>query len=373
MFQFEEERAEQAAVIRVVGIGGGGGNAVNNMVQGGLRDVEFIAANTDAQALRRSLAPTRIQLGETVTRGLGAGADPEQGFAAAMSSEDQIREALQGGDMVFITAGMGGGTGTGAAPVVARIAREIGCLTVGVVTRPFSFEGNMRARNADAGVVELRKHVDTMLVVPNERLFAVVGKGTPARQAFAICDSVLFGAVKGIADIITKTGQINVDFADVVRVMKDRGRALMGNGLGKGGDRAVEAAQLAISSPLLEDNSVAGARAVLINITAGPDMEMEEFRKANMVVKEAVHEDAEIIVGMVDDPEMGEEMMVTVIATGFEAAAAAREAGEAAAPRREAQPVRLAANDRPRRPSFPSLLDEEEEFEIPAFLRRQAD
>ncbi len=391
MIHFEEEPNRLSALIRVVGVGGGGGNAVNNMIQGGLVDVEFIAANTDSQALRRSLAPVRVQLGEQVTRGLGAGADPDRGYAAAISSEDLIREALDGADMVFVTAGMGGGTGTGGAPVVARIARELGCLTVGVVTRPFVIEGKVRARNADVGVEELRQHVDTLLVIPNERLFAVAGKDVSARAGFKIVDNVLFGAVKGIADIITKTGLVNVDFADVVRVMKDRGRALMGNGTARGAERAVEAAQMAISSPLLEDNSVTGATAVLINITGNPDMGMDEFRRANQVVQEAVHEEAEIIIGVVEDEEMEDDLMVTVIATGFEPAAEARGDGRrprvAAAPAADGagEPMPLArreererkvANldaDRPRRPAFPSPIDDDEEFEIPAFLRRTAD
>jgi cell division protein FtsZ len=393
MIHFEEETRALNALIRVVGVGGGGGNAVNNMIQGGLRDVEFIAVNTDSQALRRSLAPVRIQLGENVTRGLGAGADPEKGYEAAQSSEEMVREALEGADMVFVTAGMGGGTGTGGAPVVARIARELGCLTVGVVTRPFGFEGKVRARNAESGVAELRRHVDTLLVIPNERLFAVAGKDVSARGGFAIVDGVLFGAVKGIADIITKTGLVNVDFADVVRVMKDRGRALMGNGTARGPERAVEAAQIAISSPLLEDNSVTGATAVLVNVTGSPEMGMDEFRRANQVVQEAVHEDAEIIIGVVEDEEMEDDLMVTVIATGFDGAAEAR--GDGRRPRISAAPAAAAADapgepvslarreererkvanldaDRPRRP-FPSPIDDDEEFEIPAFLRRTAD
>ncbi|HDL53605.1 MAG TPA: cell division protein FtsZ, partial [Proteobacteria bacterium] len=317
MFQFVEESKDLQARIKVIGVGGGGGNAINNMIKSMLKNVDFIAANTDAQALKRSDAPTKIQLGEEVTHGLGAGADPEIGLRSAQESKDQISESIQGVDMVFITAGMGGGTGTGAAPVVAGIAKDAGILTVGVVTKPFEFEGRVRMKNAENGLEELRKSVDTLIVIPNDRIFSVIKHGALATDAFKVVDDVLHCAVKGISDLITKPGIINLDFADVKRIMEGKGRALMGTGIAQGDDRASEAAQTAISSPLLEDNSIDGSRGVLINITANKGIGMQEIQNASAIVRSAVHEDAEIIFGWVEDDSMDENLMVTVIATGF--------------------------------------------------------
>jgi cell division protein FtsZ len=317
MFTFADDSQDLKARIKVVGVGGGGGNALNTMIQSRLKNVEFIVANTDAQALKTSLAPTKIQMGTEVTHGLGAGADPEVGRKAADESEEQIRESLSGTEMVFITAGMGGGTGTGGAPVVARIAKESGALTVGVVTKPFDFEGRVRLKNAEDGLEELRKNVDTLIVIPNDRIFSVIKHGARATDAFEIVDEVLNCAVKGISDLITKPGRINLDFADVKRIMAGKGRALMGTGVADGDDRAAEAAQTAISSPLLEDNSIDGATGVLINITAGTDIGIQEIQHASSIIRSAVHDEAEIIFGWVEDDTVGDELMVTVIATGL--------------------------------------------------------
>ncbi len=379
MFTFVDESKDLRARIKVVGVGGGGGNALNTMIESRLKNVEFISANTDAQALKTSLAPTKIQLGMDVTHGLGAGADPEVGRKSAEESESYLQESLAGCEMVFVTAGMGGGTGTGAAPVVARIARELGALTVGVVTKPFGFEGKVRMNNADEGLEELRKSVDTLIVIPNDRIFSVIKHGEKARDAFAIVDDVLKSAVKGISDLITNPGRINLDFADVKRVMEGKGRALMGTGVAVGDDRAAEAAQTAISSPLLEDNSIDGATGVLINITASSEVGIQEIQHASSIIQSAVHDDAEIIFGWVEDETIGEEIMITVIATGF-----GREHGgrspvkavrgdrkndvEVPAFVRKAEPEQT--TERTRRPV---ALIEEEEFEVPAFLRRQAD
>ncbi|UCG38088.1 MAG: cell division protein FtsZ [bacterium] len=382
MFQFVEDSMDLKARIKVFGVGGGGGNALNNMIESCLKNVEFIAANTDAQALKTSLAPTRIQLGVDVTHGLGAGADPELGRKSAEESEDQVREALIGTDMVFVTAGMGGGTGTGAAPVVARLAKECGALTVGVVTKPFGFEGKVRMRNAELGLEELRRSVDTLIVIPNDRIFSVIKHGAKASDAFRIVDDVLNCAVKGISDLITKPGRINLDFADVKRVMEGKGRALMGTGVASGDDRAAEAAQTAISSPLLEDNSIDGALGVLINITAGKDIGMQEIQHASSIIQSAVHDDAEIIFGWVEDDTIGEDLMVTVIATGFgrETTLRGREQilqgrGDRHSDMEVPAYMRRKEGEQPpektRRPSL-TLIDEEE-FEVPAFLRRQAD
>ena len=382
MFTFVEDSRDLKARIKVVGVGGGGGNALNTMIQSSLRNVEFIAANTDAQALKTSMAPTKIQLGTEVTHGLGAGADPEVGRRAAEESEDLIKENLTGTEMVFITAGMGGGTGTGGAPIVARLAKDNGALTVGVVTKPFEFEGRVRMRNAEDGLEELRKCVDTLIVIPNDRIFSVTKQGAKATDSFAIIDGVLNCAVKGISDLITKPGRINLDFADVKRVMEGRGRALMGTGNADGEDRAAEAAQTAISSPLLEDNSIDGATAVLINITAGSDIGIQEIQHASSIVQSAVHEDAEIIFGWVEDDTVGDELMVTVIATGFgrEPGVKARDLGPGIRGEKGIDPEIPAfmrkgeadqINEKTRR--APVTLIEEEEFEVPAFLRRQAD
>ena len=307
------------AVIKVIGVGGGGGNALNNMVLSGLSGVEFIAANTDAQALAHNLAPIKIQLGSDVTRGLGCGADPDKGRASALEVRERLMEIFRGTDMVFVTAGLGGGTGTGAAPIVAEVAREAGALTVGVVTKPFLFEGRVRQRHAHRGLEELHRVVDTVITIPNQRLLALAGKNTAMKDAFKLADDVLHNAVRGISDLITVHGLINLDFADVRTIMNEMGVALMGTGVARGDDRAEEAARLAISSPLLEDLSIDGAHGVLINITGGPDLSLYEVNEASTLIQEAAHEDANIIFGAVIDESIPEgEMRVTVIATGLE-------------------------------------------------------
>ena len=314
-----EESASQMATIKVIGVGGGGGNALNTMMRCGLKGVEFIAANTDAQALKHNLAPTKIQLGAEVTRGLGCGANPDRGRASALEARERLREVLEGADMVFVTAGMGGGTGTGAAPIIAEVAREIGALTVGVVTKPFMFEGKVRSKHGERGLEELHQVVDTLITIPNQRLLALAGKGTGIKDAFTLADDVLLNAVRGISDLITIHGLINLDFADVRTVMNEAGVAMMGTGVGTGDSRAVDAAQSAISSPLLEDLSIEGARGVLINITGSDSMTLFEVNEASTLVQEAAHEDANIIFGAVIDETMGDdEVRVTVIATGLE-------------------------------------------------------
>ena len=321
MMSFELEiDSTVSARLKVIGVGGAGGNAVNRMIGAGLRGVEFIAANTDMQALNQSLAPCRIQMGPTATRGLGSGGDPTQGRRAAEEDEQLIADALAESDMVFITAGMGGGTGTGAAPVVARLAKQSGALTVAVVTKPFLFEGRRRMRQAEEGLSELRAEVDTLIVIPNERLLAVVDKGTPLTDAFSVCDEVLLKATKGISDLVTVPGLVNLDFADVKAVMSNRGNALMGTGRSSGPNRAVEAAQAAVSSPLLEDVSIAGAEGVLVNITGGRDLTLHEVNEASGVVVAAAGEDANVIFGAVIDPNLDGEIIITVVATGFGAA-----------------------------------------------------
>jgi cell division protein FtsZ len=320
-----EGSSHQKANIKVIGVGGGGGNALNTMIASGLRGVEFIAANTDAQALGHNKADIKVQLGAEITRGLGCGANPDRGRASALEARDRLREILEGSDMVFVTAGMGGGTGTGAAPIVAEVAREIGALTVGVVTKPFPFEGRVRMKHAGHGIDELHSVVDTLITIPNQRLLSLAGKGTAVRDAFSIADQVLLNAVRGISDLITIHGLINLDFADVRTVMNEAGVALMGTGIGYGETRAIDAASAAISSPLLEDLSIEGARGVLINITGGSEMTLFEVNEASSLVHEAAHEDANIIVGAVIDESMGEdELRVTVIATGLDSQEARR-------------------------------------------------
>lgn len=305
------------ANIKVFGIGGGGLNAVNNMIRSGLSGVEFFAANTDAQALASALPEKRLRLGDDITKGLGAGADPEVGRAAARESVESIRQALTGADMVFITAGMGGGTGTFGASVVAEVAKSLGCLTVGVVTKPFMFEGKRRMRNAEKGIEELRKHADTLITIPNQRLLSIAGRNTSLLDTFRRADDVLFQAVKGISDLIICEGLVNVDFADVRAVMSEMGMAMMGTGESSGDNRAIEAAEKAISSPLLEDISIHGARGVLINVTASPDVTLQEVNEAAELIHAEAHEDANIIWGMVIDPTLEDKVRVTVIATGF--------------------------------------------------------
>jgi cell division protein FtsZ len=316
MFELHEDGSAPAK-IKVIGIGGGGSNAINSMIQAHVEGVEFIVANTDMQALSSSLAPTKMQLGNMLTKGLGAGANPDIGKRAALEDIERISEIIDGADMVFVTAGMGGGTGTGAAPVITSIAKEKGCLTVAVVTKPFLFEGKRRLVQAEVGLRELRNSVDTLITIPNQRLLNVVGKQTSLRDAFRICDDVLRQAVQGISDLITVPGLINLDFADVQTIMSEMGMALLGTGVARGDNRAAEAAQKAISSPLLEESSIEGAQGVLINITGGPDLTLFEVNEASSIIKEVAHEDAQIIFGSVIDENMQGEIRVTVIATGF--------------------------------------------------------
>src|SRR2546425_1705788 len=389
MFQLEEETIA-AAKIKVIGIGGGGCNAVNSMIAAGLEGVEFIAVNTDMQALGISQAPSKIRIGKN---GLGAGANPEIGREAALDDADQIRDALVGADMIFVTAGMGGGTGTGATPIVANIARELNALTVAVVTKPFLFEGGKRMTRAEDGLRELRKYVDTMLVIPNQRLLGIVDKTTPLREAFKVADDVLRQAIKGIADVITIPGLVNVDFADVRAVMGHMGRAVMGMGVAHGANRAVEATQRAISSPLLEDGSIDGARGVLLNITGGASLSLHEVTEASSIIEQAVDRDANIIFGAVIDDRLKEQLVITVIATGFGRGETAMQH----APRQTALPtistrettvheLHPKTTDRPAfmrrnpasRDSADRALDRtmlviEEEWDVPTFLRRQAD
>ena len=308
---------DQLAKIKVIGIGGGGCNAVNRMIESGLKGVEFIVANTDLQVLNNSLAPVKLQIGQELTDGLGAGANPEIGREAALESKKEIEEALKGADMVFVTCGMGGGTGTGAAPIVAEISQDLGALTVGIVTKPFSFEGKKRMEQAVMGLDELKKHVDTLIVIPNDRLRELIDKTTPMLEAFREVDNVLHRGVQSISDLIAVAGLVNLDFADVKAVMKDRGNALIGIGVGSGENRAVEAAKQAVSSPLLE-TSIEGARGVIINITGGPDLGLQEANTAAELVQRSVDPEANIIFGVVTDESLGDEIQITVIATGFE-------------------------------------------------------
>src|SRR5919109_205428 len=360
-----EENITQNARMKVVGVGGGGGNAVNRMIEEHLDGVEFISVNTDAQALLNSKSDVKIQIGKKLTRGLGAGARPEIGRQAIEESRDEVARSLQHADLVFVTCGMGGGTGTGAAPIVCELARDAGALTVGIVTKPFLFEGRKRMRQAEMGIAEMRKNVDTMIVVPNERLLAVVGKGIPFQDALKKADEVLLHATQGISALICVTGLVNVDFADVRTVMQNGGAALMGTCAGRGENRAMEAAQQAISSPLLDNISIAGATGVLINITGGEDLTLGEVTQISDVVKDAAGEDAEIIFGTVNDPAMHGEIPVTVIATGVDRARAA-----APPPKRGTRAGRRGGAGAPATPPLPAELNE---LEIPTFIRRQMD
>lgn len=339
------------AVIKVVGVGGGGGNALNTMIDSGLQGVEFIAANTDRQALQQNQASTRIQLGVELTRGLGAGANPEIGRQAALESRDEIAETLDGADMVFVTAGMGGGTGTGAAPVVAQLAREMGALTVGVVTRPFPFEGRRRSRQAEEGIEALKAAVDALVIIPNARLLELAAKDMRLEDSFRLADDVLLHAVQGISDLITLEGIINVDFADVRTIMRDQGLALMGSGVADGAGRALAAAQMAVESPLLEDVRIDGAMGILINITGGPGMTLGEVNEASSYVQSFAHEDANIIFGSVIDENMGESLKVTVIATGFDGSRPGHSRDSSDMARREKGLLRPAGRPAPVTPS----------------------
>jgi cell division protein FtsZ len=385
MFELMESY-NQSAVIKVIGVGGGGGNAVKQMIDADIEGVEFICANTDSQALQNCSVQTTLQLGSNVTKGLGAGANPEIGRQSALEDREAIQEVLQGADMVFITSGMGGGTGTGAAPVVAQLAKEMGVLTVAVVTKPFPFEGRRRMQIATGGIDELARHVDSLITIPNEKLLTVLGGEVTLLDAFKAANDVLLGAVQGIAELITRPGLINVDFADVRTVMSEMGMAMMGTGSARGDDRAIVAAETAIGSPLLEDVNLSGACGILVNVTAGLDMNMREFEEVGRTVSEFASEDATVVVGTVIDPNLKDELRVTVVATGLN-----REAAKAE------QPVKLVRNattgdvdytELAERPAMnrrvetqqqdePPPADNSEErleyLDIPAFLRRQAD
>jgi cell division protein FtsZ len=380
----------QGAVIKVVGVGGGGGNAVAHMVNSGIEGVDFVCINTDAQALKHSKVKTSLQIGSNITKGLGAGADPEVGRQAAMEDRDRIIELIEGSDMIFITAGMGGGTGTGAAPIVAQVAKELGILTVAVVTKPFEMEGNKRTSLADQGINELHKYVDSLITIPNQKLLTVLGGDITLLDAFRTANQVLQGAVQGIAELITRPGMINVDFADVRTVMAETGMAMMGSGHATGENRARAAAEAAISSPLLEDVNLSGAHGLLINVTAGMDLRTSEFHLVGETVKQFASDDATVVVGYVIDPDMTDQIRVTVVATGIGRAVAkavpqptlVQGTGRAAERRRTPivpgdysgydTPPRL--RDRARAVGDGLALDRNDEFlDIPTFLRRQAD
>jgi cell division protein FtsZ len=384
IFELEDTGVPQNAKMKVVGVGGGGGNAVNRMIDERLLGVEFISVNTDAQALRMSKSDIKIQIGRKLTRGLGAGARPEIGRQAIEENKDEVAQAVQGADMVFVTCGMGGGTGTGAAPIAAQLAREAGALTVGIVTKPFLFEGRRRMRQAETGIAEMRKNVDTMIVVPNERLLAVVGKGIPFQDALKKADEVLLHATQGISSLITSTGIINVDFADVRTIMQNGGAALLGTGIGRGDNRALEAAQQAISSPLLDSVSITGAQGVLINIIGGEDLTLGETTQINDVIHDAVGDEAEIIFGAVTDAAMQGEIRVTVIATGFDRAVTGEMPVAGARPSRPGvlDFARRAAAQTPTQPKQPAVAPKPTappaaadvpDMEIPTFIRRQMD
>ncbi len=388
IFEFEDSTANNAKM-KVVGVGGGGGNAVNRMIDEDLEGVDFISVNTDGQALKLSRSQQKIQIGKLLTRGLGAGARPEIGRQAIEESRDEMMAALEGADLVFITAGMGGGTGTGAAPVIAEMAREMGALSIGIVTKPFLFEGKKRMRQAEVGLVELKRAADTVIVVPNERLLSVVGKGTSFRDALKRADEVLLHATQGISDLIHVTGDVNVDFADVRTVMQSRGPALMGTGFGQGENRSVEAAQEAISSPLLDNVTIEGAQGVLINITGGMDLTIDEVTTIASIIQEAAGEESEIIFGAVHDPSMDMQVRVTVIATGLERDERARDNvlrptfGTRTQPGMVGYGQRVAvggsrvafaeAQPFPRPPQSSIVRQQLTDLDIPTFIRRQMD
>jgi len=382
------ENISQSAVIKVVGVGGGGGNAVRHMLKGNVEGVDFICANTDSQALKDLDAKSVIQLGSTITKGLGAGANPEIGRQAALEDRERIAETIKGADMIFITAGMGGGTGTGGAPIVAEVARDLGILTVAVVTKPFPFEGGKRMKIADAGLSELAENVDSLIIIPNEKLLAVLGKNTTLLDAFGAANDVLQGAVQGIADLIIRPGMINVDFADVKTVMSEMGMAMMGTGTASGENRAKEAAEAAIRSPLLEDVNLQGARGILVNITAGVDLNLGEFSEVGNIVEEFASDSATVVVGTVIDPEMTDELKVTVVATGLSTVVSKpikvvdntsksvdgttdyNQLDRPAVMRRRPQVDRVGSAAIDKKSSVQPSVDY---LDIPAFLRRQAD
>ena len=385
MSEIEETIDHPSAKIKVVGVGGGGGNAVNTMIDNNMHGVDFIVANTDAQSLRLSKAQVKMQLGGELTKGLGAGANPDVGRDAALEDRERMKQMLAGADMVFIAAGMGGGTGTGAAPVVAEVARELGALTVGVVTKPFTREGKLRMAKAESGIRDLKKHVDSLIVIPNDRLLGIAKKNTSILDAFKPSDDVLRQAVQGISDLITTSGFINVDFADVKSIMSVRGMAMMGIGLASGDNRAIDAATSAISSPLLEDIDISGAKGVLVNITGASTMTMDDFDAVNRVIHDKVHDEANIIIGVVIDESMGDALKVTAIATGFGDRFDVREKPKAAGltsvqPRaglnidtptflRKEQQGRIERVERQRT----LLADDDDQYDIPTFLRKSVD
>ncbi len=386
MFEFDDS-LDQTAKIKVIGVGGGGGNAVNTMIDNMVDGVEFLTANTDAQALKNSRAPMKVQLGSKLTKGLGAGANPEIGREAALEDRARIAEFLDGADMVFIAAGLGGGTGTGSAPIIAEVARELGALTVGVVTKPFTREGKQRMKKAEQGVECLKKVVDSLIVIPNDRLLGLAGKNMSILDAFKPSDDVLRQAVQGISDLITTSGLINVDFADVKAIMSERGMAMMGIGAASGEKRAAEAAQKAISSPLLEDIDISGAKGVLVNICGSSSMTMEEFDEASRIIHEKVHEDANIIIGLVVNEEMGENLKITAIATGFgesfERSKLASDELKAQAAMAMGSKVdrdipafireRQRESIRNMRSTLGGASGSEDEYDIPTFLRKRVD
>jgi len=385
MFELMDSYSQSSAVIRVIGIGGGGGNAVEHMLQSNVEGVEFVCANTDAQALRASSAHCKLQLGNEVTKGLGAGANPDVGRQSALEDRDRIQEVLEGADMVFITAGMGGGTGTGASPVVAQLAKEMGILTVAVVTKPFPFELKRRMAIAEDGIGSLSEHVDSLITVPNEKLLSVLGRGISLKDAFRAANEVLHGAVQGIAELITRPGMINVDFADVRTVMSEKGRAMMGSGRATGEDRAQRAAEAAIACPLLEDVNLAGARGILVNVTSGSDLAMDEFAAVGEAIGEFASDNALVVIGTAMDDALKDELRVTVVATGLGASEAARQgkpeglrvvrAANGEVDYRNFDTPTVVRNQPPReRTSAMTALAEDPDYlDIPAFLRRQAD
>ena len=388
MFELMDNYSQSSAVIKVIGVGGGGGNALEHMLASNVDGVEFVCANTDAQALKNSSARTVLQLGSTVTKGLGAGASPEVGRQAALEDRDRIAEILEGADMVFLTAGMGGGTGTGASPIIAQLAKEMGILTVAVVTKPFPFELKRRMKVAEEGIAELSEHVDSLITVPNEKLLSVLGTGISLRDGFRAANDVLLGAVQGIAELITRPGMINVDFADVRTVMSEKGRAMMGTGKGTGEDRARLAAEAAIACPLLEDVNLSGARGILVNITSGPDLGMSEFATVGEAIGDFASDNALVVIGTVLDDSVTDELRVTVVATGLDAVAEEFEpVEEVRSLPRAGGAIDYKTLDLPTvmrnkpvteptpLPTQPMLAEqpEAEYLDIPAFLRRQAD
>jgi cell division protein FtsZ len=382
MFELVDAYSQSSAVIRVIGIGGGGGNAVEHMLASNIEGVEFVCANTDAQALHKSSARTALQLGNNVTKGLGAGADPDVGRQAALEDRDRIIDLLDGSDMVFITAGMGGGTGTGASPIVAQLAKELGVLTVAVVTKPFPFELKRRMKIAEDGIAELGQTVDSLITVPNEKLLSVLGGGVSLQDAFKAANDVLHGAVQGIAELITRPGMINVDFADVRTVMSEKGRAMMGSGRAVGEDRARNAAEAAIACPLLEDVNLSGARGILVNVTAGPDLGMDEFAEVGEAIGEFASENALVVIGTTLDDEVKDELRVTVVATGLgqdtvrmerDMRLVAQAAGSDVDYKRFEMPTVIRKQPARDKEPIADVDTDSEYLDIPAFLRRQAD